>query len=144
MPNDPLQHIPTPGKPIPGMQVFLRIIAIVCPVVWIFIATCKAVYSGYSATYLTDPGHKRIRIYDVLIVLTSIVLTYAAFAYTFNFDVALFFTAVNQGFWKALFAIQFTGWESFVIIYVLSFLLYFYDTRREKIIGDINRHHRVW
>ncbi len=145
MKTDPLAHIPQPAQPIPGMRLFLKIVAIVCPVVWIVFATFKAVYSGYSAAHLTDPGHKRIWVYDGLIILASITLTFVAFTYTYDFDLAQFrLAATQEDFMKAALALQFSGWESFILIYILSFLLYFYDTRRERIIGDINRHFKVW
>lgn len=140
-----LDHIPKPATPLPRIiTIVLRIIAIVSPLIWIIIATTRAVYSGYSATYLTDPGHKRIRIYDWMVVATSIVLTAAAFAYTYSFNLNTFLWALNENVDRTIFGAQFSGWVSFIILYTLSTMLYLYDKYREKIIRDINVFHKAW
>lgn len=140
-----LAHIPKPAMPLPKViTIALRIVAIVSPLVWIMIATVRAVYSGYSVTYLTDPGHKRIKVYDWMVVFTTIVLTVVAFAYTYNYDLNAFLWEVNTNVDRAIFGAQFSGWVNFIILYTLSTMLYLYDKYREKIIRDINVSHKVW
>jgi|GEM_PF-1460696 len=143
--KDPLSHIPPPSGPTPRFVIaFLRIVAIVSPLLWILISLAKAIHSGYSDRYLTDPGHKRVRIYDELVMVLTLTLVVAAFAYTYDFSLSAFSTAVAESPERAILVAQFANWESFLILYVLSVFLYFYDTRRERIIQAVNRHHKVW
>jgi len=144
--RDPLAHIPKPstGETPWPFKVLYRAIAFVSPLIWIVAASVKAVYGGYDATHLTDPGHKRIHIYDQLVGVLVLVVIWALFAYTYDFSLSVFMEAAVESPERAILFAQFTGWESFVILYTISIFLHFYDTRRAKIIESVNRHYKVW
>lgn len=144
-----LNHIPKqPTPPSPSSQktaaFALRVIGIVSPLMWIVIALGQALYVRYHNDLLTDPGHKRIKIYDQLVIIVTIFSTMWVFAYTYNFDLATYSRAVDENVLLSTFFVQFSGWASFIVLYTLSMLLYLYEQKRLEIIRKTNERHKVW
>lgn len=127
-----------------GLRLAQAAIAVAAPLLSIMISAFKATTSGYSEDYLTDPGHKRIKMYDRMIVNMAVVLVIAAFAYTYNFDLDTFLIAFADNPNQVLLGAQFSGTASFIILYLLSGSLYLYDLYRDKIIRRINESHGAW
>lgn len=111
------------------------------PLFGLFLRTIEALDYGYYTRLLTDPGHRHVRIYDRL-------LTFAAFA------VGFFIVFYHNPLWngaqssfdiaRAVFFPQFTSLKSFIVLYALSSLLFFYDRMRGRIIRIINEKQGVW
>src|SRR3989344_803505 len=113
------------------------------PIIAISLDTLRAI-SGQleeSRNILADPGHRRIRIYDTLIVCVGAsVSLYVMFVAN-----ALDFGSLSNGkTFSVLLFPQFTGWPNLVLIYVFGVLIHFYTIRRSDIIRAINELSGVW
>lgn len=127
-----------------AIEKIFALVGIASPLIWIGYALVAATYTSYGTRYITDPGHARIRLYDGLVSITTLTLTIAAIAYSFEFSLERFSEAVNLDFPESVFATQFSGLESTVLLYVISILLYVYRRKRAHLIAHINTKAGYW
>ncbi|MDP2630894.1 MAG: hypothetical protein Q8P56_05825 [Candidatus Uhrbacteria bacterium] len=116
-------------------------ILFVSPLVGIVLRTFEALHDGYQQTYLIqDPGHRRIQLYDAAIV--GVVFIASVYLVVIENDFSGTIISVHTA--VTLLFPQFSGWVSFFVLYGISFLLFFYDKNRSKIIRRINELKNVW
>lgn len=119
-----------------------------------FKSTSEEEYRDNPIT-LQDPGHRRIRIYDRLILFTSYAVgVLIFFLNTDVFDAGTWLVAdgsvLTEGALKlklitlVLFPQITGGWPTFLVWSGFFAFLRFYDVRRSKIIRDTNERLGVW
>lgn len=111
------------------------------PLFGLLLRTMEALDDGYYLRLLSDPGHRRIRIYDQCIVHTAFIV--GLFIVFYEND--LWGSATSTlGIVRAIFLPQLTSWTSLFVLYGLSALLFLYDKKRGTIIRAINEKRGAW
>ena len=130
------------------LNAFLTILFYFSPtatlVVYTIAATRESEYENNPLT-IKDPGHRRIRFYDFLVLLASYAI--AIFIFSLNVDFS------NPASWPTsdgdvlaliLFPQITGGWITFLLWTAHITLLRFYDAKRSGVIRGVNEHRGVW
>lgn len=132
----------TPDSPLSKILGFIVGRALLLsPLFGLFLRTIAALDYGYYTRLLIDPGHRHVRVYDRLITFSA-------------FSVGFFIVFYHNSLWenaqssfevaRAILLPQFTSWKSFIVLYTLSTLLFFYDRIRGRMIRFINERRGWW
>ena len=139
-------------------ELYLRFRGFLIKMVVFLSPTIAIIYYTYKSTSedeyhnspltIQDPGHRRIRVYDRLVLCTSYVVGIFIFLLNANvFDVKVWQAEQNleQQLITMIIFPQITGgWTTFIIWSAFFIFLNFYDVRRSKIIRDTNERLGVW
>ena len=124
----------------------IRALCWISPILALIRDTRDAVSDGYHEKLLEDPGHKRVRTYDKMVItftwVVGLTLVYfSANHYGQSLGVDFFDESV------VLISLLFTYLANIylaVLLYVNSFILFVYNKKRAGIIRKINERAGVW
>jgi hypothetical protein len=102
--------------------------------------TVYAISSGYNEKFLTDPGHRRIKLYDKIIVIMVWIVASFILLKTNNFDIQ----KLLENFWSSFVFPETSTLVSFILLYFVAIVLNFYGSKRANIIRRINERAGVW
>lgn len=127
-------------KLIKFLKLALHLILWLSPIAAMIRDTVHAISSGYNEKFLTDPGHKRVKLYDKIIVIVVWIVVSFILLKTNNFDVQ----KLLENFWPSFIFPETSTLVSFILLYVVAIVLYFYGSKRANVIRRINEKAGVW